>query len=255
MKNNYRRITLKRLIALCWVLLGVCFVINIFCSGFFEILCENERFIAFCNYLDNNIFGQYIICLISSIITVSLFLLAILQQARFTKRQASIVITIIILGVIIKLASSILCLAVDILQLIILPFILKPKWKGYWYRVLIGNIFNIVFQIISLYAKSIELRIIVNESMLITIIYCIDMYIMLTLYYLYENLKKEKSMGAMFSWFLSNDLSVLNNRKEELQNLIINEKDKDISKGYFVEYAELIKKIDSLEITEENETI
>ena len=41
-EDNYKQVVLKRMIALCWVLLGVCFVVKIFGGNFFAFVGESE---------------------------------------------------------------------------------------------------------------------------------------------------------------------------------------------------------------------
>ena len=43
---------IKRAIILCWILLAVCFAIKLFGGNWFEIVCANEHFIKFCDFID-----------------------------------------------------------------------------------------------------------------------------------------------------------------------------------------------------------
>ena len=52
---------IKRVIIVCWVALAICFVIKLFGGNFFQIICENETFIAICEFCDNNWWASYII--------------------------------------------------------------------------------------------------------------------------------------------------------------------------------------------------
>ena len=45
---------IKRVIIGAWITLALCFVIKLFGGNFFNIICENENFIAVCNYADNH---------------------------------------------------------------------------------------------------------------------------------------------------------------------------------------------------------
>ena len=52
-EDNYKRIVLKRMIIVCWILLAICFGIKLFGGNFFNIICTNEKFIEVCNFIDN----------------------------------------------------------------------------------------------------------------------------------------------------------------------------------------------------------
>ena len=64
--KDYKEIILKRAIILCWILLIICFIIKLCGGNYFNIMCNNENFIRFCNFIENSII-KYIIYLFSFI--------------------------------------------------------------------------------------------------------------------------------------------------------------------------------------------
>ena len=64
----------------------------------------------------------------------------------------------------------------------------SKKWKEYW-KVIVGNILLVVFQLVSMYVKNIKLGIL-GDNNLIGLIFSLDILIMIMLYYGYSNLIK-----------------------------------------------------------------
>lgn len=205
-KDNYKQIVLKRMIILCWILLAVCFVVKIFGGNFFNIVCQNERFIKVCEYLDNSIILKILIGFISSLLCNSLFYLSICRKIKFEKLEFLIVIIISLISVVIKLFFRNISAIIDMTMLFILPFIFRRNSKVIccsWFirSIIFANILNLAFQIISAFVKNVAIIAVESKTTLILLIYSIDCYIMLSLYYLYVNNGKEnKKMSWIMEW-------------------------------------------------------
>lgn len=202
-KDNYKQIVLKRMIILCWILLAVCFVVKIFGGNFFNIVCQNERFIKVCEYVDKNVWSQYVIGCISTLFLQTLYLLAISKHLWFTrKREIVIVVSTMMLGVGLRLINSIIGFIFDIYQYLIMPFLIHDKYKYNvkLRRVILGLCLTLIFQITSLIVKNLEIFTVTNNSFLIAFIYNIDVSIMIILYYLHSNNIKENNMGLFSGW-------------------------------------------------------
>ena len=78
---------LRTVLIIMWSILGVYLIIKLLGGNWFEIACQNERFIKFCDWLDNNFIPRYFIGLIASLLIYSLLILAMLRQWKFTKKQ------------------------------------------------------------------------------------------------------------------------------------------------------------------------
>lgn len=181
MKNKY-----KVLIRSCWALLLICFGIKIFGGNLFEIVCENERFISLCNYIDNHNIIKYIIYCVISLILNSLTILAIMQRKFYNKTQFIIFIPIMIAMSLISWYSPIIQYILNFIYFGISILYIRKKW----YRVLIGILLIFAFEIVSLITKNIGSVNLNNEPSLITIILQLDTLIMAMLYYLYANRKE-----------------------------------------------------------------
>ena len=193
--NTYKPVVLQRAILICWGLLFVCFAIKIFGGNYFEIVVNSPKFVEICTYLDSNIFIYGAIGLASSLVSFWFYYLAILRKLKFSNKEliiyfATVVVVSVVKIICIKINLSALSFVADAFLLFIAPFLFDfAKTKRNFVRVLIAFGLNLLFQIIALVTKNIGVKITV-ESSLTTIIFMIDLYIMLALYYLYSNIKK-----------------------------------------------------------------
>lgn len=205
-KDNYKQIVLKRAIILCWVLLAICFIVKIFGGNFFNIVCENKKFISVCDYVDRHIWLQFIIGCISSYITYALFYLAICRKLWFAKSELIFLIVSIPIFVGLRILANLhliglLSLFVNIIQYFIIPFFIKRDKSllcSRWFipYMVIGNVLNLVFQFVSLIIKNLSIFKLLTDNFLIAIIFSIDVFIMLVLYYLYSILKGDKKWAG-----------------------------------------------------------
>lgn len=186
--------TVKIIIYIQWLFLIIYSIIKLFGGNYFEIVCENDSFINACQFIDNHLWSKIIVCSITSYVMFYFFYLAILGQKSFSKKQLMLFIILIPVESTLKLVTNqFVSLICDIIVCFVIPFIMMKlndnkitkKWILLYF--LLGNIFNLLFQIISAFTKNIGVNI-MDESTLITLIYSIDMFIMLSLYYSYSNL-------------------------------------------------------------------
>lgn len=217
--KNYKPIVIKRCIIACWILLGICLTIKLFGGNYFAILCTNERFIAVCDFVDRIIPLKIAIGCISSYISYSLFYLAVLNKKWFSKRELIIVLVSVPIFVIIRYFTSdsignVINLLCNILQLFIIPLFFEWKSRKYIIPILIfGNILNFVFQFICVITKNIGIKFI-SDSTLLSLIFLIDTYIMLALYYLYSISKGDKYMSWFLNYFFGKPIATLEKMKE-----------------------------------------
>lgn len=183
MKDRY-----KVLITSCWSLLLVCLVVKLFGGNWFDICSENSRFIALCEFIDNNMILKIIVNCIMSLILTSLSTLAIMKQVKYTKLQCWLFIPLILSSSIISWYFPIIKTIIDIIVLAVLPIIFKTNWK----RVIVGIVLILAFQVLSIVIKNVGNWYLNNESTLISILINIDSLIMVVLYYLYSNYNREE---------------------------------------------------------------
>lgn len=192
---------LRRVIVISWITLALCFVVKIFGGNFFEIMSDNPKYKALCEYADSHLWLKFVIGFLSSILCQSLYVLAILQKYKFSKFEFITTFASVFLSCLIKLYSQTFGIVLDIWTFILMPMVfLKTNWKKY-FDVIIAELFVWAFQLLSLITKNLGI-VNVGETYFIGLIYMIDLYIMCLLYYLYRNFKKEqKTMGILWGWF------------------------------------------------------
>lgn len=226
MNKEYKRLILKRMIVLCWVLLIVCFVVKAFGSNMFNIVCDNEVFISICNVLDNNIVIRTIIQYINYTITTLLFLFSVLMIKCDKKNIITILVSsticFAIKNVFIYLNLSIIGLIIELLYLIIFPYIYGTSIK----ISIFTYILLMIFQIISLFVKNVS-PVSLPDNSLLALIFIIDYHIMTVLMYLYLKIIKEEKL--FMNWgiiFLSKDKTQLEAYKNVVVKKHIKETDK-----------------------------
>ena len=187
------RKALQTAIIISWVVLAVCFFIKIFGGNYFEIATNNQTFIKICNFIDSNFVLTIIMSFITYSLSVVLLTLAVLRQLKLKLKQfIIIIITIIIVfiaKVFIQYETNLMWLSfiLDLICYFAIPAILSRKPL----RALLGVVLYFVFQTISLIVKSIALTTAYEMNTLIALIYSLDIYIMLILYYLYGSYTKK----------------------------------------------------------------
>lgn len=182
MKNKY-----KVLIMSCWALLAVCLVIKLFGAELFTIVCENEKFIRFCDYLDEHIIAKYVF---STILYIPATYLVYLAMVKREVPKDWFVIILCIPCSFMKANYPIIGMIYELILMIVLPLV-TTKGKR-WKQIILGVALVFVFQIISMLIRNIGELYIYNENTVIGYMLLIDYYIMVGLYYLYSNRKEIK---------------------------------------------------------------
>lgn len=198
---NYKQIVLKRMITLCWVLLGICFVVKLFGGNFFAFVGESKVANLICNnvYLLTSV--QFLFYFIGTYIN-----LLIVFKDKF--KVLNILFTLLMFG------AKTLCnfgfipafvaMIVELIFLIIIPIIINPKD---WYLPIVVMAVIFIFQYIAMFTKNIGL-VCFPDNALAGFVFMIDYYIMLLLSYLY--FKKERFTIMMLGvLFLSSDTTQL----------------------------------------------
>ena len=183
---------LKRVIIVCWIALGICFGIKLFGGNLFEIMCNNENFIKVCEYADSHWWAYYLLNGIYCFISLHFLLLAMIGKWKFTRNQLIIFSATLIMGLFVKSINPIISFIYDMWQGVLMPILFTIKNKKRILYILIGNGLLIAFQLLSLFVKNVGIGIITNNGTLVTLIFGIDVLLMIMLYYLYSNFSINK---------------------------------------------------------------
>lgn len=217
-EENYKQIVFKRMIALCWAFLLVCFIVKIFGGNFFVYLGQSK-------VVEYIVMHRWLLCLVQAIVyicgTYMIFIILLENKYKFLCLIFSIVMAVgkqlIDLGGIFLTLSFIL----EFLFLILIPVILHPDKIIY---ILYVNIVVVLYQIISLVTKSINIVSFPYEDV-VGFMYMIDYYIMLLLNSLYI-IKGDINTMKLGVWFLSKDKTQL----EAYKKVVVEKHEKKIAK-------------------------
>ena len=179
----------RLLIILSWVVLVFYLLMKLLFGYTLEIVCNNEKILAICNFVDNNIIANYIVCSIFCWIMFYFYYGAILRKVKLNKKEI-IILTITTLISNVFVHFGVLTIVADVIKLFIAPMILLGKFK--WKNLLICFIFfvlNLAFQFISMVTSNLSLNSTLQYNMLCSIVLSIDVLIMLVITFLY---RKEK---------------------------------------------------------------
>jgi hypothetical protein len=107
---------------------------------------------------------------------------------------SSVTICVILRVIIVNSPFALFTMVIDLIQYFVVPFFFDIKLnKKNILRVCIAFLLNLGFQLVAVLTKSIGIQLTTDNS-ITAIIFMIDLYIMLALYYLYaNNLRKEKN--------------------------------------------------------------
>ena len=159
-------------------------------------MCNNENFIKVCEYADNHWWAYYLINALNSFVLTYFYTLAVCQKLKYEKWQLITVLITIAIGIPIKTYSQILGLVFDVWQMILMPCLFTIKYPKRHWNVVIGNILVVIFQVVSLFVKNIGIKVLTSESVLTMMIFSIDVFLMVILYYLYSNVKGGNKNGS-----------------------------------------------------------
>lgn len=181
----------KATICICWVSLFAFWAIKLFGGNFFEIVVQNENFIAFSNLVQNT-WLKYLVSFITIAVAKYLTFGAICQKFVFKGKQ----LLFVIFGIVsIWTISNFMPLGklqfpswYAYLVFIVASLIYQKGWKKSFGILAIA--FELGFAFISMQVKNLPIETMSNY--LITSIFIFDLYLMLALYYLYSNLIKLK---------------------------------------------------------------
>ncbi len=183
MKDKY-----KTLIISCWVVLLCCFVVKLLGGNFFEIVCNNENYIKLAKFLSKGV-PYWIVSILSYTLSTTIYFMTI---CKLKKPKLLFIISCLIF-IILKLTFmkyGNYVMLIEILFSITIPLIYNKKLLV---RSIVGVVLNLGFQIISLLIKNVGIKL-MYDDIFTNLIFSIDYYIMLILYWLYS-IKEENENG------------------------------------------------------------
>lgn len=186
---NFKKLSFVALI-LAWSTLIFYWILKLFFGYQINLICTNEKILAICNFVDNNLIINYLTSCVFCSVFLYLYYCIILRTGKLNKRQIIATISIVLISNIFTYYGTIGGIIADCFKLIITPiFILnKINWKTIL-ATFISLIFNFLFQLLSVIITNIGFKY-TNDSLLLNLFLSIDLLIMLfiTLIYRKENI-------------------------------------------------------------------
>lgn len=217
------------MIILCWSVLIFYLCLKIFFGYYIEFATKNENFIMFCNFIDANIYVNYILSCSISYVMFHYYYCALLGKQKLDKKELIILLVMILVTNILCNIGIVFSLISDIIKFWIIPSILlfknykKLNLKSIIF-VTVFAIINLIFQLLSALARNIGIKII-QDSSFVSMLLSLDVLIMIILYYLYG--KDGRFMGFLLGKWFGKTKSFLENQKQK-KMLKIKALEKDI---------------------------
>lgn len=178
------------LIVLSWVLFIICLVIKLFGGNWFELGISNEKFIAFCEYVDTNMLLKRILAFIICLATTFPVYCIMLNEQKPKWYVSLILIVLTIFKSFIGYYNSVISFILDIFILLVVISIFNKKPIRNIVCFLIIN----AMQILMLLVRNLDFgfgKFTFGNTFIEQSLYQIDYYLMIVLFYLY-NFKKKK---------------------------------------------------------------
>ena len=174
--------TYGMLIVVSWIVLIICMIIKLFGGNWFELGTENDKFIKFCEYVDNTMWLKMTLACLIHLFTTYPIICIILNKKYLSIKLSIIFIPIMITKSILGWYNTLIASIIDIFITFIIPIILTRNWK----RPLVVIILVLLFQVISIVFRNVSFEFNVANTFLQQSIIQVDYYLMILLFYLYN---------------------------------------------------------------------
>lgn len=193
---------IKKAIILCWIMLIACFIVKLFGGNLFEVICTDEHFIYVCEFIANNKIIYELLSYFVYTVPMIVVSMAMCFEPKPSKNQLALIVVSLTFVWIGRIFSSNSKSILEIIYFVFIPIIceflkvknFKSALSKSWYRGILGYGLILVFQIISMITKNVDLHYL-NDNLVVTYILLIDYYIMVALYYFYIKLYKGENNG------------------------------------------------------------
>lgn len=230
---------LRTMIILCWVFLALYAILKLVpqLASKFVIVVNNEKIVKAGQFIDSRMWLQQIVYGLTTLLTYHFYLCACVKKWHLSWKQYLVLIAIIAVTNTIKYYVSSLCLIINVLIMVVLPFMLKGDYRTF----IIIFVTHYLGQLAISFIRGAEISL-VDLNTVSTFICCLDAYVWLLLYYLYANLYKEKKfMGNAMPPLWGKMSKEIKEEKARLEEKLAVCKDEKKCKKYEAQIAELDK--------------
>ena len=165
MKKKYnfdinKFLDVKKLIFRFWIslwIINLILIIGKFCFNYwYPIVIENKHIINICNFIENNMFLDYLIMFMFYLLNENIQVLMCMKKKKYNKKSLIIFNLLYITGFTLKCFSNVLGGIFELLYLIIIPTIYNIKNKTFKKRIFNFLFPTIIYVVITLYQSSIR---------------------------------------------------------------------------------------------------
>mgnify|MGYP007119974442 CR=1 FL=1 len=230
---------LRTMIILCWVFLALYAILKLVPQlvSKFVIVVNNEKIVKVGQFIDSRVWLQQMVYGLTTLLTYHFYLCACVKKWHLSWKQYLVLIAIIVATNTIKYYVSSLCLIINVLIMVILPFALKGDYRTF----IIIFVTHYLGQLAISFIRGAEISL-VDLNIVSQLICTIDAYVWLLLYYLYANLYKEKKfMGNLMPPLWGKMSKEIKEEKARLEEKLAVCKDEKKCKKYEAQIAELDK--------------
>lgn len=183
------RKVLLTMIVLLWVFLFAFMAIKLFLPNELVAVVENEQILKIGAFIDNNTVVRLLADTLLSVLSLHFYLCACKRTWKLSPRWYLALTIYACIGNACYLVNPYIAMSIDITGLVLLPFLLKSDTS----QTVAIFILHQMAQPITLTIRS-EPLYLASTNYATQLMLVFDLYIWLTLYYLYSNLYKEESL-------------------------------------------------------------
>lgn len=208
----------ERAIEISWIVLVLCFIVKMAGGNWFATIVTST-------WLETSVAGQIVLASLTSYILFSIYYMAICEVRNF-KWWVHLSLFPYFVGVTclkVFVVPTRLYVVLDLLSNFVIPAVLLMLINGFpkkrdakkYFRIVVAFVADCGFQLISTLVKDAVVGVLI-QSMVVQLVMTLDVFIMLTLYWLYSlynKKKEEEKMGLFFTLLIGKG-------KEELEAML-----------------------------------
>lgn len=177
------------MIILLWVFLIGFAVIKLFFADWFVAVVDNQRIIQIGNFIDTHLYARLLADVALSVLTLHFYLCACKKVWSLSLQWYAVVAVYAVALNVCYLYIPYLAMSLDLIGLVLLPLLMCAERK----QTIVIFILHQIAQPLTLIIRSAPLYL-ADTNYATQFVLVFDLYVWLTLYYLYSNLYKEESL-------------------------------------------------------------
>ena len=179
---------LNVMIWLTWGILAFFLIAKLFFGEWYAIVITNDKLVKIGIFIDNHFWLKRVIAFCTTLITYWLYLCACSQQWHLKWKQIAWIFPILLALQVVKYYDATIGSQLDLIAMILIPYLLKSSFKSTAFVFTAHSI----SQVLVAYVRNLPTLTNMYNSMTM-IVFGIDLYFWLLLYYFYQNKYKKEN--------------------------------------------------------------